>query len=595
MTIKDTSQVQKAEVIISHYFKLYNFFKKYVIFAIWVFIGITIFLYFLLRPETKAIDEADIKDGIWYIKLPDGIRWHSVYVADGQTNIWDFSGSVIGDYFIQEDWNSYSRGNLLYYENIPLPYDFISAKSSDYLWENEVDRVTDYIKYFIDYNDKDFNELNISWSIVSLPQVNYKKQFNLWCMDSKFKIFNAFCDYNLEYFATNLYKYDVSHDFNTILDIFNKTEKEHIRNYICTSISNYEMLTRNIDSRFDQIFNMCDTKFKTTHDILVKFNSLSKQLDTQLDTTLDIDRNFDLYKLVSAMWRIQQQINNNTIELWLLNTYQEFVSNLVRSSVALDQFYIDLIYRYHNQRLLPWLEKLQTKVNLTTVQDIKNISNRIDLLNYSDGQWYAWLYNLVTRSVIMDSDFAVQNGWLWSLTAIDTSSQDSDKIAWNIIDTITNIIDNWINNNWSDNSNPSVPTNSIDITDNQSITPDTNNDLNTYRPSSSNTYNPSNNNQQDNILKSIQSRFLNYLGITPISATASNNRYYVVRDHNWFNFWWFVDMSDDWEVSPIYVKIDWVMTLIPGLEMHLMDYDRYTQIKFLKNTADYVRSANQNQ
>lgn len=594
MSIQDPIQVQKAEVIISHYFKLYNFFKKYIVFAVGFFIWLALFIYFLLRPQIDEIDVSELKDGIWYIKLADGIKWHTIYVSDGLTNIWDFSGSVIGDYFIQQNGHSYSKNNLLYIQNIPLPQDFISEKSVNYLSEGEANKVTDYIKYFIDFDDKDFDNINISWSMISLPKVDYKKQFGLSCMDSNLKVINAFCDYNLEYFASNLYKYDVSYDFNTVLEIFNKTDKEHIRNYICTSISNYEMLTKNIDKRFNQIFEMCDDRFKTIHLTLSKFDNISRQLDTQLDVSIDTDRSRDLYKLVSVMGRLQQQINNDTIELWLLNTYQEFVYNLIRSPMTLDQFYIDLIYRYHNQRLLPWLEKLQTKVNLTTVQDIKNTANKIDTLNYSDGQWYAGLYNMVTRNVIMDSDYAVQNGWFGSLTAINTDSWDSDKVAWDIIDTITQIIDNWLNTNTNSNlhNNPinNTPTNDTNSNTNN----ETKNDLNTYVPTAT-TYNPSNNSQQDTTLKAIQNRFMNYMGINPTWATARWSQYYVTWDYGGFNFWAMLDMSDDWRLSPIYVKIDWSMTLIPDLEIYLMDYDRYTQIRFLKNNADFVRSANQNQ
>ena len=97
------------------------------------------------------------------------------------------------------------------------------------------------------------------------------------------------------------------------------------------------------------------------------------------------------------------------------------------------------------------------------------------------------------------------------------------------------------------------------------------------------------------MLWAIQNRFVNYMGIAPTSATSRGDKYYVVFDYQDFNFGTLLDINDDWKLSPIYVKIDWSMTLIPELEIFLMDYDRYTQIKFLKNTAEYVRSANQNQ
>ena len=64
-----------------------------------------------------------------------------------------------------------------------------------------------------------------------------------------------------------------------------------------------------------------------------------------------------------------------------------------------------------------------------------------------------------------------------------------------------------------------------------SLPTNSNNDLNTYIPTKSNTYTPIKSNQEDSTPKAIQNRFMNYLGITPTSATASSNNYYVMRDH----------------------------------------------------------------
>lgn len=586
MTFQDPIQIQKAEVIISDYFKLYNFLKKYMIFALGISLGVILFAYFLLRPNNNTVDSAQLKDGIWYEKIDEGVKARSIYVSDGPTLMWDFSGKVIWDYFLYRDGQFYSKNNFLTYQDIPLPQDFIAEKSNNYLWSTPNEKVTNYIKYFINLDNKLFDDLRISWSAVTLPKVNYKKHFKLSCLDSRFKFINAFCDYNLEYFASNLYKYDVSYDFDTVLGIFNKTDKEYIRNYICTSVSNYEMLTRNIDKRFNQIFDMCDAKFKTTHIMLTKFNDLDKQIGTQLDPMIDQDRIRDIYKLVSIMWKLQQQISYDNVELWLLNSYNEFVTNILTSSLPLDQFYIDLIYRYHNQRLLPWLEKIQTKVNLTTVQDIKNASAKIDALNYSNGVWFAWLYNMVTREVVMDNDYAVQNGWLVQVPTTNLTWSNSWQVAQDILNAVTNIIDDSINR-------PNIAL--VPISEPTQSTPnDDNNDLNTYNPSKlNNTYVPSS--SVNSMLWAIQNRFVNYMGIAPTSATSRGDKYYVVFDYQDFNFGTLLDINDDWKLSPIYVKIDWSMTLIPELEIFLMDYDRYTQIKFLKNTAEYVRSANQNQ
>ncbi|MBP7007788.1 hypothetical protein KBB05_03590 [Patescibacteria group bacterium] len=54
-----------------------------------------------------------------------------------------------------------------------------------------------------------------------------------------------------------------------------------------------------------------------------------------------------------------------------------------------------------------------------------------------------------------------------------------------------------------------------------------------------------------------------------------------------------LDQENDRKLYPIYVQLDGVRTVIPNFELYLMDYDRYSQVKFLKNPEQYVRQATQ--
>lgn len=85
----------------------------------------------------------------------------------------------------------------------------------------------------------------------------------------------------------------------------------------------------------------------------------------------------------------------------------------------------------------------------------------------------------------------------------------------------------------------------------------------------------------------------NHLGIKPTTIVNKGNKYLVMRTYSNYEFAALVDKENDRRLSPIYVKIDNHLTIIPNLEIYLMDYDRYTQIKFLKNPDQYVRQATQ--
>lgn len=124
------------------------------------------------------------------------------------------------------------------------------------------------------------------------------------------------------------------------------------------------------------------------------------------------------------------------------------------------------------------------------------------------------------------------------------------------------------------------------------INTDKEEDLNTYQPQKQATvYQPEN--SESKVKTAISDRMYNNLGIKPSIIVNKGNRYLVMRSYSNYDFAALLDRENDRKLSPIYVKIDGHLTPIPDLEMYLMDYDRYTQIKFLKSPDQYVRQATQ--
>lgn len=232
--------------------------------------------------------------------------------------------------------------------------------------------------------------------------------FKLECLDSPLQIVPDFCNHNLEQFSQNLRKYDITNQFEIVLNIFKGSNNDVIRTNICQSIINFEFVSNNPDGRFSEILRSCNPAFLTTHDTLIKRNSVVQQLSTKLDATLDSDNRRNEFKLVSSMQIIQNQLENNKVDMVFLDSYREFVNQLLKAT-TLDQFTTDLIYRYHNQYLMKGLLDVQKVVNLDAVQDIQNLLDRFDTMNNGDNLNLIGLRYRVSPSIKLPTDYAEEH------------------------------------------------------------------------------------------------------------------------------------------------------------------------------------------
>gem|GEM_PF-6840122 len=263
----------------------------------------------------------------------------------------DFDASLLGGRYTYANGKHISKNNLLHYAGYVLPINITTASSTNYLGTTPEEKVAQYIEQFIILDPTVLQENQQEQKKIEPLSENLVEAFSLDCMVSSLRIISDFCDHNIEVFSQNFWKYDITAQFEVVSSIFKQSNDPIIRNNICQSIVHFEFLNNNPDNRFREILNSCDAQFLTTHDTLVQRNSVIKQLGTKLNPSPDKDSKRNQLKLVSSMQLIQSQIIQNKIDTSFLESYREFVNQLLKLS-DIDQFSVDLIYRYHNQYLM---------------------------------------------------------------------------------------------------------------------------------------------------------------------------------------------------------------------------------------------------
>lgn len=585
--------------------------KRYMIFGIGMLVGVGVAGYQIISSYSKTIEQSRSSDYIGYTQTGSTIQAHVVYYSPTPFALADFQAMLIWGWYQYVDGKHLSKWNLLTYAWVALPQHLTTTANTNYLWDTNEQKVAKYIQNFIILNNDLLQENNLPTATSTLPKVDLIDRFKLSCLDSSLLVVPDFCEYNLEQFAQQAYKYDLSYDFGGLERLYKQISKDDTRDNLCQSIVQYEMISWNPDGRFTSLLQWCSARYLQTHQAIIKRYDTTKQLQTMLQSTLDSEPLRNQFKLVSAMQLIQSQIDAGKIDIKFLDSYHTFVSEYLKSP-TIDQFTVDLIYKYHNQYLINGIIGLQKVVNLDTVQDLQNMVDRFDTLNNGDNLNTIGLRYRVSPDVVLDTDYAtlhpvlgtvsgtgiIWSNWSWVdvgiintlIGSIDTTIQQGLN-TWTILPTETTwsqvaITPTITETTWNTSTTGSGTTIPIPPSeDNWEL------DLNTYQPSQTTVYTPWD--SESKIKTTISDRFLNHLGIKPDTIITKTGRHFVERSYKGFVFSAFVNKENDRRLSPIYVQIDEVRTVIPWFELYLMDYDRYSQVKFLKNPESYVRQATQ--
>lgn len=554
-------------------------------------IGLVILGYEMLstKPE-DMVTQAYATGNIGYVQTGNTLLATDMYYRPEGFKIGDFDAYLLGGWYQFIEGKHLGYTNLMMYENYPLPQHISTPQNTTYGGDTNEQKVAKYIQNFIVLEPAAINDNMLKKPTPSLPQVDLIDQFKLGCLDSAVLLIDDFCQYNLEQFAKHSYQYDIIYDYTNFESLFQhiQTLSGAITNDVCESVVNYEMLSGKPDAKLSTLITKCNERVQKTHQSLVKRKQFEKEITTTLLPTIDQDNLRNQFKLVSSMQLLQTQIMDNKIDVVFLNSYYEYVK-LMLASPQLDQFSLDVIYKYHNQFLLKGLLELQNVVNLDTVTDLQNSIEKIDRLNVGDSaNGVVGLKGRISSGLVLATDYSVEHPSLEG-DQLDAEANSQSGVDTTIIDDLIGAVDSTIENTLSGATVDKTPTE----TPVKNPNTNTQDDLNNYQPSKPTSYNPtiSNLDAQDRTL--VSDRMFNNLGLRPELIIAKGDKYFVERNYQGFVFSAILDKSNNRKLSPIYVKIDEVRTLIPGFMLDLMDYDRYAQVKFLKNPEQYVRQATQ--
>lgn len=557
-------------------------------------IGLVIIGYELIssKPEDMATTQAFSTGNIGYIQTGTTLLASDLYYRPEGFKIGEFQAYLLGGWYQFINGKHHGYMNLMMYENYPLPQHISTIQNTSYGGDTNEQKVAKYIQNFIVLEPEAINENMLKKPVSTLPQVDLIDQFKLGCLDSAFLLVDDFCQYNLEQFAKHSYQYDIIYDFTNFESLFQhiQTLSGSITHEVCESVVNYEMLSGKPDNKLDALVEKCNEKVQKTHQSLLKRKQFEKEITTTLLPTIDQDTLRNQFKLVSSMQLLQTQIMDNKIDITFLNSYYDYVKLMLASS-QLDQFTIDVIYKFHNQFLLKGLLDLQNVVNLDTVTDLQNSMEKIDRLNVGDSaNGVVGLKGRISSGLVLPTDYTEEHPSLGA-EELNTDSNNQSEVDTSIINDLIGAVDSTIEDTLNSGGSDTIINTTPVETSNQNPNTDGQEDLNSYQPQKSTSYNPSNLDTQEKTL--VSDRMFNNLGIKPDLVLVKGDKYFVERSYQGFVFSATLDKNNNRRLNPIYVKIDEVRTLIPGFMLDLMDYDRYAQVKFLKNPEQYVRQATQ--
>lgn len=619
LTVASSSPI--AQNIISHYQKAFVITKRYSVFLIGTIIWIGITLYYLIQSmsTSQAID-IDI-DHIGYKQSGNAVQAAWIYSNTNTFPLANFQASIIAGGYIQTDTMHVSKNNFLSYKWIALPQHLTSPIASEYMQWNSEQQVSSYIQNFIILNTGELNRAELEAKVITWEKVSLIEQFNLSCLNSSLLWIPDFCDHNLEEFASKAFRYDLSYDFAWLESIAKYISNDKTRNTLCQSIVSYEMMSRVIDNRFTSILQTCELSYLQTHQKLQERNKLQEQLQGILTDEVYTGNDRNQFKIASSMQIIQSQIDQGKIDIAFLKSYRNFITKILQNT-QLDSFTTNLIYKYHNQYLLKGLQDLLKKVNVDTTNEIINMIDSFDTLNNGDNLNIIWLRYRVSPEVVLATDYASEHPPLGTNDSPVITGSTQSGIDTTVINTLIGAVDISINQglsqsgtqsqaeSWtltqevvitqnpvSNGTGSAAPVNTATVTQPIAYQPiQDEEDLNTYKPSTANDsskaiYDPGN--TESKMKAIISDRFLNNLWIKPSTIIIKSSRYFVEREYKSFVFSALLDKENDRKLSPIYVKVDGIRTIIPDFQLYLMDYDRYSQVKFLKNPESYIRLTNQ--
>ena len=276
--------------------------------------------------------------------------------------------------------------------------------------------LANYAKTILFVDNKDDKSDNKTWSLLlSLPQwTNFLDYFRVNCVIHE-KVTDQFCNKVVSDMVKMIPAYNLSNDFSSLHNILKNLEKNPYKVPFCDTVKQYIFSSSDIGDDVKTLMNNCGGNYKDFYGYFSAFRSIKSQLEKQtVSPSVTSNSLLNAYKLVSLQQIIYNEISEERFNEVRLNSYIQYVQELLRRQNALEGFYFNSTAWFNNQYLLPALSSLITTKQQES-KDIKSVIEWLRSINEGDSLskwWYEWLIKRVNNPIIVGD---------WSRTIIDTT------------------------------------------------------------------------------------------------------------------------------------------------------------------------------
>lgn len=253
-------------------------------------------------------------------------------------------------------------------------------------------------KYFINLNMEDFNlEYNNKGWII--------EKYDLACI-SQFKIYDGFCNKNIEYFIQSLPSIDLENKWDDIFTISKSLKKKDHIDGFCANMMYNVFKQPYPSSKLDILMNGICSDYNLRYSQIKDFLKVENQLiGIMSDEVINNNLTVNLFKLTSIRQKIIIQSKNKTFDANTITAYLQFFNTLVhQNNMKVPQFYIDAGYYFNNVYLKNILKQESAiSTNSAVKNEVATILDRINGINRgNEAIWVVGLEKLVKNDTLTE-------------------------------------------------------------------------------------------------------------------------------------------------------------------------------------------------
>jgi len=386
------------------YRKTYRFFFKYFIYFVILILWIIKIISIFFNKDIVLENSEDF--------MVEKIRlvWEFNKTTKIQTNDSNIKIHIL-------NWNLENDKNLLISNDNLISYNWIILPKNTFIYQTQLLKNLEYFKND-NYDVSELENLAKNTIFINLDQIeeptrqytalplkeNIENTFYIKCIKQK-KIFDRVCNKYVDNFLNNFYIYNIDKDYNWLEEIFQLLYKTKHKTNFCNGMLKYISYSNDTNDRLESIFTKCWKEYLQNFQDFKSFLEIQEQLKNGYINSIIYD-NFKLneYKLISFQQIIYSDLHQNIVNNIRINSYFDYLSNLLKNNNKIDPFYLDLSYWFNNNYILDTLNKNKHRFTEIKKSEIENTIKNLNLIN--NGwllEWHNWLKKIISNKNLEDS------------------------------------------------------------------------------------------------------------------------------------------------------------------------------------------------